>query len=665
MIMRKRNAAIEGSSLPRIVFNTPDARHAKTYSTRAKLALIGGVLFSLLLSAVTVRAQNESNPDQINPQRGFNPWGSYDLSNIETISSTNGNLMFHIPMVSLPPGRGGSAGASVGLFYNSKTFEGQPGDIFVDPSDRVTTYNYLVPSEDAGWRYGFQFQLRLLNRMDLYPDLFYGPKCPNVRAQKIWKLKMGFPDGSTHEFRPVGFSDGFSDGYFEIRPDGYHTVCTPVGGGNYIQETLPFLTTTVTYYSVDGTYMKLDVEHDSDGIWSNNHWTLSMPDGTRVTGGDSPQRIKDRNNNYVEFQNITYNGHPASKIVDQLGRYLIVEYGSATNQDSVHMWSINNQQVTWTVKWKVIPINKTYEGTEDAPPRSFTIVSLPVVDQIILPVQAGSLTYTFGYNGTGSPSGGWGEVSSVTLPSGAQASYQYTLDGVNDLLWSEVIKNRPSRKDLIYQLQYDGGSNSTTETWLYQAFYPTGLATQSQTTGPDNGIVTEYFFPLDGTHPGWADGLVYKTDGPASVVERTWLANRPFGADRDFNPYLKTEFTSIKDAGGTPVKTAIKDFNYDKNGNVTQTTEYDWSAIRACREAPTESLQAYPVPPSLSGWPLTPTTVRLLTLQTPQPTIRTLTATRHHPACATPSNPAKGAMDRVRHSRAQNLFTTILRTAAI
>jgi RHS repeat-associated protein len=41
---------------------------------------------------------------------------------------------------------------------------------------------------------------------------------------------------------------------------------------------------------------------------------------------------------------------------------------------------------------------------------------------------------------------------------------------------------------------------------------------------------------------------------------------------------VKTEFVSVKDAAGNLVRTAIKDYNYDKNGNVTQVAEYDWVA---------------------------------------------------------------------------------------
>jgi hypothetical protein len=41
------------------------------------------------------------------PQRGYQPGGSYALSDIETINTTNGNLMLNLPLGRLAPGRGG------------------------------------------------------------------------------------------------------------------------------------------------------------------------------------------------------------------------------------------------------------------------------------------------------------------------------------------------------------------------------------------------------------------------------------------------------------------------------------------------------------------------------------------------------------------------------
>jgi len=62
--------------------------------------------------------------------------------------------------------------------------------------------------------------------------------------------------------------------------------------------------------STDGTYARLDIQHDSDQNPWNNPWTLYLPDGTRVTGSNNaPERIYDRNGNYVQIDYLaSYSG---------------------------------------------------------------------------------------------------------------------------------------------------------------------------------------------------------------------------------------------------------------------------------------------------------------------------------------------------------------------
>jgi RHS repeat-associated protein len=154
------------------------------------------------------------------------------------------------------------------------------------------------------------------------------------------------------------------------------------------------------------------------------------------------------------------------------------------------------------------------------------------------------------------------------LPSGAQASYQYIYDGNDFLGWYQPLENYATRKDLAYQREYDGSSTPVTETWLY-SLTP---SVQCAITEPDGGVLRE-------THDDKGHNIVTeKPDG--SVIERIWRENIPVGnAIPDFtdvNPFVKTEFTSIRNTSGALVKTAIKDYTYDKNGNVTQVAEYDW-----------------------------------------------------------------------------------------
>jgi RHS repeat-associated protein len=370
---------------------------------------------------------------------------------------------------------------------------------------------------------------------------------------------MVFPDGSTHVLRPQGYTGPDS-------PTGYY-------GANYFNS---------TWYSTDGTYFRVTFGPDA-GL--NTPWTMYFSDGVRVTGGDGTHRIYDRNDNYIEFQNITWNNNPANKIVDQLGRYIIIERASsplsdpARVYDYIHMWEIGGQQISWTIKWKIIQPVKTYLTISASKPCDTASlgVYLTVVDQIILPSQAGSLAYTFGYNapdyslGPQSPSYGYGEIDSIQLPTGAQASYSYSHDGDDNLVWKTVLENAVVGKTLSYQSEHDGSSSQVTETWSYGGYY----LGNSFVRGPDGGESRERFYPLHGGEP-WKRGLAYKSERPdGTVIERIWQTNPPFGAS-DMNPYVKTEFTSVKDAAGTLVKTAIKDFSYDKNGNVTRVTEYDW-----------------------------------------------------------------------------------------
>jgi RHS repeat-associated protein len=78
-------------------------------------------------------------------------------------------------------------------------------------------------------------------------------------------------------------------------------------------------------------------------------------------------------------------------------------------------------------------------------------------------------------------------------------------------------------------------------------------------------------------------GLVYRTTKPFEKVERHWTnlifsgaqLNSP-GGTVVFNPVIDAEYTTLTDAGGNALKMSAKTFQYDYNGNVTQTTEYDW-----------------------------------------------------------------------------------------
>src|SRR5207245_4310816 len=140
--------------------------------------------------------------------------------------------------------------------------------------------------------------------------------------------------------------------------------------------------------------------------------------------------------------------------------------------------------------------NKTYQPEYAAgggpAGESSTLDQFYVVSEIDLPVESGGLKYLFGYNApyfpdTPAPANGWGELSSVTLPSGAQAQYHYALDGQSDLLTHEVMRNTVSQKTLSWLQEYDGNSTPVTETTNYNITETDGSGSAT-ITNPDGGI---------------------------------------------------------------------------------------------------------------------------------------------------------------------------------
>ena len=206
-------------------------------------------------------------------------------------------------------------------------------------------------------------------------------------------------------------------------------------------------------------------------------------------------------------------------------------------------------------------------------------MALDMVNGITLPAQLGSLTYSFAYNGIANPmdscqdladSTGLGEISQVTVPWGARATYSYIRDIDPDdedtsgrLSQADLaLNNQITRKDFVYNVA--GQTNAVTETWTYN---------NGTVTAPDGGQTRETY-----SNEGWLE-KVERLDGTrvVSKVERKWATNPPRGLDtisaQRANPYVKTEFTTVS---GSPSKMAIKDFTYDKNGNVLRVAEYDW-----------------------------------------------------------------------------------------
>ncbi len=560
------------------------------------------IVLAVLAFTQQILPQGATN---ISPDRGVSSGKTYAISDIESIGLFGGNLMFNVPLGSLPAGRGGMS-AGVNLRYDSKLW-----DVFNFDIERFTTTHdvkTLFDSEDGGWKYGYKYELKI--EYQKYPFGVGNCTFGNDSSFYPYRFQLVTPDGARH---PLSSSSGIAtneNGFMNVFPDGQPACGT--------SPTAPTSGSVLTYYTTDGTFLRLDLIADGDTDWENNVWSIGSRDGTRITHNPTSgvtQRIADRNNNYVDvIENATdsnYSSHKTTYLLDQMARKVVIEYEAATNEDQIHSKGFDGETITTKVKWKNITVHKFAHAGEVAPspadPDAFQNWEISqdfrVVDEVILPDQLdATLKYTFDYDvdDTSAVDTGWGEVNKVTLPSGAFAEYDYKYDnhsGWNDdpdtdIMTEQVLYNRVVEKRLTYNVVYDGSSSEVTDTWTYVTEgwqYGAVPDIESVEITAPNGAKTKEFYS-DNYYPSpiaimpSVKGENYKTTGPdGSRVEKIYTSNVPGNCHEWFkaNRYVKYEFTSIADSGGTPVKTAIKEYTQDKNGNTTEVKEYDFFTYSA------------------------------------------------------------------------------------
>lgn len=559
--------------------------------------VFGFVLFVIFVSFTSVSAQKSKIVEG-----GIVNGVPYASTDFENINLTNGNLNLSFPLASLQ-GRG-SSGFTYSLHYNSKLWQAMSNPVY-GQNGQITYQDFLGGTEEGGWEDLGWYQLSVRNRnagMDAPTgNICQGPLAIAWRLAYRWKVELKAPDGSKIEFRPTGYSDippggtAADGGYFNVHPDGRVSTLT----GNCTPVDTPPTNTPTTYYSSDGSGMRLTFSNNETA--AGYVWELSMPDGSKVVQTSNGQRIIDRNSNYVETATITLpDGSQAPGWIDQVGRYIARKKNSSANEDTYYQQGFNGELLTWKVKWKTVYVYRNYTtscntcGNQRGPVINTTAqMDFHVVERIELPTQLGGLVYLFDYYAKdvddNAVSPGWGEVKSVTTPTTAKVTYGYILTHFDPLVeYTEILPEEINLttnqilervgtirdKKLNYTEQYDGATQAREYSWGYAT-----SRTGSSVTAPDGGVSAQSFWDI--VNDIQKGGQVYKVTNPnGTIVERIWRNNFPagfnYGSGGRLNPYVKTEFTTIPDASGNPSLTAIKDFNYDKNGNLLSVAEYDW-----------------------------------------------------------------------------------------
>ena len=173
----------------------------------------------LVIGLLTVLDRTALGQAASRPDRGIRPVGSYSISELESISLTNGNLNLSIPLAGLPPMAGGKLSWVVRANYNSKNWDVTSVEHAASPPFQGWTESLVQLSNGMGWQVGGTYTLSLQDRDQDH----LGILDPNDPARLYrWKMVLNTPDGATHELRPVGRSS-FPDpdyvrGFFKDTP---------------------------------------------------------------------------------------------------------------------------------------------------------------------------------------------------------------------------------------------------------------------------------------------------------------------------------------------------------------------------------------------------------------------------------------------------------------
>jgi YD repeat-containing protein len=521
------------------------------------------------------------------PDRGAMPNRSYSVSDIENVSLKNGNVNVSIDLAGLPPIAGGKLSWMVKAEYNGKTWDVTRRQQNDDPLD---WHPYVVDtpqvSDRGGWTIGGIYRMYFRNSNEDFWRLSYNGNSglpqweQDLANNNAWrKVVLMTPDGAEHEFRPTDFSSysgslDFLRGYYNVIPNG----------------------SPMRYYSVDGTYMFARITSAYD-------WTVYMNDGTQIIQTpDGIERIQDGNGNKIKIFGDSSGTHYQD---EQTGREIRLAYDASANggwgQYRVWYPTVGGTQQyieinmgSTTVQGKVRQIDQTYCQYND-----LISAQLLVVRNIVFPqTEPGQppRQFTFSYNSDttdtandyvsfGCPanyqnysrqaSHGWGELSQINMPSGSVVNYTYGLDGNHNI--GDFTDSLTAETIIQKTVTHDG----TSENWQYSVSEQSG---SGNVTNPDGSYVSEQSYCSQNGVPGCAmgkSGLAYRTSQPFSMVERHWTnlvvgdSSAPGGLIT-FNPVVDAEYTTLRDANNNALKMSAKTYQFDYNGNVTQTTEYDW-----------------------------------------------------------------------------------------
>jgi hypothetical protein len=289
------------------------------------------------------------------------------------VNTANGNLHLEIPVASFP--QRGSKPLTYKFVYDSR--------IWVQSGGSGWSTNTPTGAQWTGWRF--------------VPSAAMGT--------------VGFNSSTTMCGSNPPQGDTTLNGFYWQAPDGTtHYFGVSIQFTNHCGGTVQ-LCSAATAFDDSGYWMteSLGGTGQPCGYTGSN---VYAPDGTQVYA-NSGGHVEDSNGNY-------YSSDSNGNVIDTLGRTPVVVTSSCgTNQTCYDV--LNSQGGTtksrWIVTTESISVNTAFPLWSNWSGTLNTIQSIQLPD---------GTTYSFSYN-SGTTSGHYGELTGITLPTGGQISYGYSV----------------------------------------------------------------------------------------------------------------------------------------------------------------------------------------------------------------------------------------------
>ncbi len=450
---------------------------------------IRSLVFALALFGAAMPAKAQSYLQSI----GVPPFSTQLPVENGFVNVANGNLHLEIPLGTFPQRSGASD--KIVMMYDSAIWS---------PASGAWGPNFeagwrLVTSRDPGYAVsGDTYSGNCAAAHDYYWDTHY---------PWIWVA----PDGTQHAF-PASVT---------TKEPYYPNLCNTLGPG----------ITSASGYATDGSGYYIS-------ITNYTNWVVYAPDGTQLTycgsniSGEPACPLpatEDSNGNYTLPYLYTPNSTNNTQTwtwTDTLGRTVLTEF--TVYQSNVYTFTVPNPpgaaSSQYTVTWETINVDTNF-GQSGIYETSGTRT---VVKEIDLP---DGTKYTFTYD-SGTTPGYYGELTSMTMPTGATIQYGYgnysdaynnvsrwlnsraTLDGTWGYVpvpiapycaanyvgcGQQVTVTKPSTDTILYDFVLNGGSwpdnvkyrtgssttlASTNQCFSFATMNPDGTCSYSYTTGP-------------------------------------------------------------------------------------------------------------------------------------------------------------------------------------